>query len=477
MITRLLEKILTNKKTRLLLFSFIGLIIFYLSYNNGMFWDNVLFASKMGNQLYYNSIFNWFMPDIFDPGHPPFLGFLLAISWKILGHKLWVSHLLILPFTIGFFYQLFKFIENFVKGYYLQFLAFILVIADPTLSTAFVLVNPEIVIIFFFFLTVNSIIYKSPVYKIVGLLFLSIITYRSMMLFAGIFIFDIINKLLLNKKNIKSVINFRFLLTYFLGSLPAMCFIIWRLLTKGWIYTYPNSPWADYGHFASFKIFMKNCIVLVHRYLDFGRVFIFIFIAISIFIYGRKIIKSKKNKELLLLSIASVIFIIIAVLVATNTFGHRYFIVSYICLNLLSFLIIKEFYSRKKIIYTLLLVGLIMGNLWIYPRKISQGWDATLAHLPYHSLRLEAIDYLNSNDIEIESVASFFPNRSMFDEIDFRGCTKSFTEFNRENKYVFYSSVYNLSDKYYDTLDKNYILIKKFEKFNVYIYIYRIKEL
>ena len=48
-----------------------------------MFWDNVLFASKMGNQLYYNDLFNWTMPDSFDPGHPPFLGFLLAITWKI----------------------------------------------------------------------------------------------------------------------------------------------------------------------------------------------------------------------------------------------------------------------------------------------------------------------------------------------------------------------------------------------------------
>ncbi|MFQ3306498.1 MAG: hypothetical protein ACI9K4_001570, partial [Polaribacter sp.] len=80
-----------------------------------MFWDNVLFASKMGNELFTNALFNWTMPDSFDPGHPPFLGFLLAIFWKILGHKLWVSHLLMLPFIIGFFYQLFEF-----TGYFIQ---------------------------------------------------------------------------------------------------------------------------------------------------------------------------------------------------------------------------------------------------------------------------------------------------------------------------------------------------------------------
>ena len=103
------------EKKKNFLFILLGVCIFFLSKSNGMFWDNVLFASKMGNHLFDNSIFNWTIPNEFDPGHPPFLGFLLAISWKILGHKLWVSHLLILPFTIGVFHQLYKFISYFIK--------------------------------------------------------------------------------------------------------------------------------------------------------------------------------------------------------------------------------------------------------------------------------------------------------------------------------------------------------------------------
>ena len=50
----------------------------------------------------------------------------------------------------------------------------------------------------------------------------------------------------------------------------------------------------------------------------------------------------------------------------------------------------------------LLLAGLISGNLWIYPRNIAQGWDATLAHVPYYNLRIEAINYLDKNNIEID---------------------------------------------------------------------------
>ena len=191
MLKKIIPIVFGTKKIRFVSFCILGFLIFLVSNQNGMFWDNVLFASKMGNQLYENSIFNWTMPDSFDPGHPPFLGFLLAASWKILGHHLWVSHLVILPFIIGFFYQLHRFIGYFIADIRLQFFAFLLIIIDPTISTAFVLVNPEIIILFFFFLALNRILFESKVQKFIGLLFLSIVSFRSMMHFGGIFLFEI----------------------------------------------------------------------------------------------------------------------------------------------------------------------------------------------------------------------------------------------------------------------------------------------
>ena len=476
MLQKIVSLLLDSKKNRILFFSFLGLLIFLVSHNNGMFWDNILFGSKMGNQLYYNSLFNWTMPDSFDPGHPPFLGFLLALFWKILGHKLWVSHLLMLPFTIGFLYQLFTFISYYIKNKTLRFFALLLIIIDPTLSTEFVLVNPEIIIIFFFFLVVNSILNKNNLLKLVGLFFLSIVSFRSMMLFGGIFLFDVFNKLFLEKEKLKSIFNIKFLLIYFIGCLPGVTYVVWRLLTKGWLQTHPNSPWAGYWHFADIKFFIRNVLVLIWRYIDFGRVFIMLFLVISVFVFGQKIFNSNKNKQLLLLSITSVIFIIFTVLIATNAFGHRYFIVSYISLNLLTFLIIDQFYTKKKLIYALLFIGLISGNLWMYPKNLSHGWNATLGHLPYHSLRLEAIDYLNEEHIEISEVGSFFPNYTTLDLIDFNGDQRAFARFNGKNKYVFYASVYNLSDNEYKALDKNYILLKQFHKFNTTINIYILKK-
>lgn len=468
--------IFTFKKIKNIFFIFFGICLFIISNNNGMFWDNVLFASKMGNHLYFNSIFNWTIPNEFDPGHPPFLGFLLTIFWKIFGHKLWVAHFVMLPFIIGVFYQLFNFVTYFINRTIKQIFAFLLLIIDPTLSTQFVIVNPEVIIVFFFFLTLNGYLFKKNILKFIGLLFLSIISFRSMMLFGGFLLFDIYNKLYLEKKKIGSIFNFKFLLLYFLSSLPGLIYVVWRLLTKGWLQTHPNSPWASLWKVATPKIFFKNIITLIHRYLDFGRVFIFLFLVLSLFIFGKKIIKSTKNKQLLVLSITSVFFIILAVLFSTNAFGHRYFIVSFCCLNLLAFSILNSYYFKKKIIYTFLFLGLITGNLWIYPRTISQGWDATLAHVPYHSLRIEAINYLKDNKIKISEVATFFPNLNKLDHIDFSGNQQSFSKFTGKNKYVFYANVFNLTDEEYQILDKNYSRQKEFSKFNISIIIYTLKE-
>ncbi|PQB06509.1 hypothetical protein BST83_04525 [Polaribacter filamentus] len=124
----------------------------------------------------------------------------------------------------------------------------------------------------------------------------------------------------------------------------------------------------------------------------------------------------------------------------------------------------------------MLLFGLVSGNLWLYPREISQGWDATLAHVPYHSLRIEAIDYLNKEKIDVDKVASFFPNLTTLDNIDFRGDQRSFENFNTVNKYVFYSNVYNLTDSEYEILDTNYRILQEFNKNNITVIIYILKE-
>lgn len=142
----------------------------------------------------------------------------------------------------------------------------------------------------------------------------------------------------------------------------------------------------------------------------------------------------------------------------------------------MSFYILITFFKRKKLIYSFLLVGLIAGNFWIYPREISQGWDASLAHVPYYKLRIEAINYLDKNNIQIENVASFFPNATTIDNVDLSRDLRSFSSFNFKNEYVLFSNVYNLSDEEYNSLDNNYTKIKQLKNKGIYITIYKLKK-
>ena len=458
-----------KKYNPILISTLIAILIFCFSYDFGMFWDNVLFASKMGNQLYENGLFNWNMPIEFDPGHPPFLAFLLALVWKIFGHSLWVSHLLMLPFVAGTIYQIHRLVFFYTKSNLTSIAGLVLILCDPTLLTSFVLVNPETLILFFFFLTLNGFLYEQKRLKFIGLLFLSIITFRSMMLFAGFFVFEILNTHFIQKRSIKKLINLKFLGFYFLASFPAIVFIGWRLLTKGWLQTHPDSPWASYWHLPSINEFIRNMIVLIWRYLDFGRIFIFIFLLIGLWYLKKNGKLNNSIRQLLLLAFTSVFFVLIAVLSSTNAFGHRYFIVAYVCFILIAYLTIQHISKYRKLIYTSLMIGLLSGNLWIYPEKISQGWDATLAHIPYHQLRLEAIEFLDQENIHIEQVSTFFPNYNSIDQIDLNGDHRKFDRFNDDSSYVFYSNVYNITDEQYDSLQNDYQEIKRFESFSIYI--------
>ncbi len=470
-----IDRFFLKKQNRIAFYTGLGLVIFAFARNNGMFWDNILFSSIMGNHLYYHGIFNWNFPIAIDTGHPPFLAFLLASAWKVLGHKLWVSHLVILPFIIGFFYQLHLFVNYYLKNNFLAFFAFLLVVVDPTLSVQFFVVNPEIIFLFFFLLAVNAILYDKYYLKILALAFLSIISLRSMMLAAGIFIFESISILAIEKKGLKALLKPKFFLSYLLGSLPGVIYILWRLFTKGYIQTHPESPWSGFWHFASPEIFLKNFVIFGHRFLDFGRVFIFIFLIFS-FIRFKKKLFTKEVKQLLLLAISSIIVVSVTNLLSTNTMGHRYFISANIVIVFLSYIILIRFYKKRRIIYSFLFIALLTGNLWIYPRNIAQGWDASLAHIPYHSLRLKAINYMDKNNIEIAETGSFSINTFPMDAIDFTGDSRAFQRYNGKNNYLFYSNIFNLKDDEYSNLDNNYVIIKEFKKFRIHIYIYKLKK-
>ncbi|QZE14861.1 hypothetical protein K4L44_03095 [Halosquirtibacter laminarini] len=376
-----------------------------------------------------------------------------------------------LPFVLGVLWQLFSFVEFFVKEKYLKIAAFLLVISDPTLGSQFALVSPEIIQIFFFFLALNSLLYQRKQLQTIGLFFLGIVTYRGMMLCAGIFIIDAIIHIVLNKNTVKSFFSKNIILSYIIGATPACIYLIWRITTKGWLISHPLKLYGSATEFSSIEDFFlnlcKNIFVLGFQFIDFGRIFVILFIIITFYI-KRKQITWRKYNYLLVITFFSTIVIYTISLVIKNTMGHRYYIVSFLSLALLSFLLLKE-YRAKKIIYTILLFSLLGGNFIVYSDSFAQGWPASLAHMPYWELHKKAINYMDDNEIPIEKTASFFPNETSINNIYLNEDKRSFSSFSRTEKYVLYSNVYNLTDDDLRTLHQYYHVLQSFENHNVRI--------
>ncbi|MDX2413723.1 MAG: hypothetical protein QNK33_00910 [Bacteroidales bacterium] len=448
----------------------ISILLVFFSRNIGMFWDNVLFASKMGKHLYLNSPLNWNMPDSLDAGHPPLLATIMALGWKVLGRSLEISHYLMLPFIFGLLWQLYSFVSFFVKERKYQPWAMLLVLADPTLSSQLILVNPEIIQLFFFFLALNSLLRQNSFMKVLSLVFLGLVSYRGMMLCAGIFLVEVVIDIVIRKKSLNSILSIRLLIEYFIGALPALVFIAWRLINKGWIINNPAAIWARAWDFDSVLGFLenfgRNIVILLHRFADFGRLGVLVFILIAF--WYRRGNNDPKRTSLLIISIFSTLFIIVSSLIIRNPIGHRYFIPSYLSLSLLAFLLLKSS-KWQKTLYFVLLLSLVGGNFLIYPEKIAQGWDASLAHLPYWNLRKEALEYMDDNNIDINETASFFPNISEIDDINLNGDKRKFLEFSGKENYVFCSNVFNLSDADLDLVNNHYTVLKQFKKGRVYI--------
>lgn len=453
---------------KIIIITILTFLIAIIGVRTGIFWDNTTFVSAMSNVLYENGIFAWgSIPASSDPGHPPFIATLMAAAWHLFGKSLLVSHVVIIPFIYGLLWQIWNICEYFFYDRKEKFFAFLLVLADTTLLSQMTLVTTEVPLLFFFFLALNGLLRKKSWLKTLGLLMLSIVSLRGMMLCGGLFIVDI----LLNKRTIKWK-------PYVIGALPAVAFIIWRLAFKGWIISNPENNWGEafgYGSLAGFfKNLLWNTAVIGQRFIDFGRIVPLLLILFTIIF--RKGWKKREYRKLLIIALGSTSLIWVLSLFIINPIGHRYFTVSYLLLLLLAFMMLRE-YAHGKVIYFVLFASLLIGNFIVYPDKFAQGWDSSLAQLNYWGVRRDMIHYIDKEGIGIKNIATFFPNGGEIDGVDINNDHRRWAEFTGKELYVFYSNVFNLPDETIDLIHNDYNLIRSFSSFGVRTELYKKKEL
>lgn len=456
---------------------FLTSLIGVVGWNTGLFWDNILFVHKMSVPLIEHGIWNWgCIPLESDPGHPPFIATYMSLVWSIFERSIPIAHIALYPFVFLFIFEVLA-IANFIfKNRTLSLITISLVLADPTIFASLMYVGTEVFILSFSAIAVRGILTNNIWRKIIGLMFLGLCCLRGMMLCAGLFLWDAITMLVVKRNSIKSICSWQNLHPYLIASIPAVTFIVWRLINKGWIISNPLASWGNATEFNGINDFLfnfvRNIAVFIQRITDFGRIIIVGVVFILLWVNRNKIKISRQLLTILLFITLSCSIIVIASLLIRNPMGHSYFMLIYIGL---SFLVVELMRQIKwnKIIYIIVFSALVLGNLIVYPNHISQGWSASLASLPYWQLRKELLLYIDKQEIPLETVFFDFPFGKCADDIDLNGDKRLYAKNIEHASYFVASNVCNFSDEILMQI-RNYSPIFHVQNRGIYITLYKI---
>ncbi len=453
--------------------------IIILVVNTPFFWDKDVIISKRALWFVENT-FSLNLPNSYDNGYAPVLSLILASLWKLFGKSLPVGHLLMLPFAIGVIYQFYRFLCYLSDNKRFINLTMLLLLIDTTVLSQIVVVSNDLLLVFFFFLSLNAILYKKRGWLYLSLLFLSLSHMRGVMACLIVFVFEIC-VIFRTTKDFTSVIRKSVTLVpqYLPAAVIFLAYQLYHYRQTGWIITHDDSPWIECFETVDFKGFIFNTGILIWRLFDFGRVFLWIipFVFFVMVIRGRWESDSKTDSLAILIIISSIV-LFPAMLIYKVLSSHRYLLPLYMLVTMLSGYILfvkmpKFRYTRAA--YVVLFLSLISGNFWIYPDKIAKGWDSTIAHLPFHSLRKKMVNYIENNHIPFSEVGSDVPNTYQQKITHLTDDERYFhlKDINND-QYIFYSNVFNMfTDEEIDELKNHWILEKEYRCIQIKVQLYR----
>lgn len=386
--------------------SLILLLCNLLSSGNPFFWDN-LHNSAVATYYFDSGFATIVPPQHLDAGHTPGFNLFLAIGWKIFGRHLWVGHLLMLPFVLGIAYQVFILTRRLLPENVRDF-AFILALCEPTLLAQSTMVSPEIPLAFAWLLGINAILNRKHIWLLPASVLMMAVTFRGVLSLAPLFILDFVLAYL--RSEVKPMLK---RLYYYLPA--ATLVIVWLVVhysATGSILAGAGTEYEEHRKLLGISAMIKNIGIVGWRFLDFGRIGIWIFlVAIALWKLKKKQVANATEVKLALSILIPAVGLALFFVPFSNPIGHRYFLVSYILIAVLAGHFLGEIknHAPRIIAGVSLFAVLLTGHLWIYPDRIAKGWDSTLGHVPYFHLKEEMLDFCNEQGILLEDICVDFP--------------------------------------------------------------------
>jgi len=463
-----------NALVNIILFAFSAILILF-TLKTPFYWDNTSQISVPVN-WYFDTNFNFFyLPDNIATGHPTFVGMYFAFLWKLFGRSLTVCHLGMFPFVFGLLLQLHIFLRNIkIKGELKRSLILGFIILDTTFLSQLSLITFDIIQLFFFFLCVNLILTNRNKAFVYCYLVLVLISLRASIMAGGLLIFNVLyNRYCLNQK-LKLTDYFK----YIPGIFSLFLFLLLFKINKGWIiHNTISNKWEGFGEFASLNHMVRNTGVFIWRLIDFGRIGIFTFFLFFIFksITNRKF-QDNTLRILFLIVFAQFVLFFPILITSQIPFGHRYLLPIILPAIILTVYWLQHFTKFSSLWLGVIFVVLLSGHFWIYPMKISQGWDATTLHWNYINVSEKMNFYVKENKIEKKEIATFFPNNASRYLTHIEEDKKDiYSGIPFINEYILYSNAFNVGDEVIDSLyslNSNWKLVKKYTKNRIFVSLY-----
>jgi hypothetical protein len=413
--------------------------VYFISLNHSFFWDTTHLASAQANWFFQNGLFSLYLPDSIDSGHPPLIGWLLALCWKCFGKGLLQSHLLMFPFLILLCIQ-WRMILLHCFHFNVHILLFLFFL-NPYLLGQSMLVSPDIILIGGFGLFLHGILTDKKWKMIIGSIILSVVSLRGISCCVCLVLFT----LYFQSGKIKTISDFIKIISLFIpAAFLVVGFLSYHYVVKGWIGYHTHSPWISSFEKVNFIGFLRNIIIASWRFCDQGLIFLWVF-PLWILFHKRNLLALSKNTfDLLVLFILLFIFLLIPQLFYSQLLMHRYFIPLIFILSLLALSIVNDVKALTKKYLYIVILCLMSGFFWIYPQDISKGWDAMPLHYFYYQKRDNALRLISSNKIDKSKIGATFPYNISSAILDLSEDQSQFAELNfQSNEYILYSTISN----------------------------------
>lgn len=477
---------LEARRNRIDLLFYVGaIVVTFLVRHHFFFWDTVQLASRHAHFFYENNFRSFILPNEIDSGHPPIFGAWLALAWKLFGKTLPVSHFAMLPFLWGIIFFLLKIGGRLSDRKHAPWLV-LLCFSSPVLAGQSVLVSPDVCLVCFFLMALWSVWEGKSGCLAIAIIALGLVSTRGMMLGVALYFFS-----LYASADFKNEARFYFkkILPFLPGGLLALGFLLYHWQQTGWIGYHENSTWAPSFQRVDFRGFIKNAIVFGWRLLDFGQIFLWLGLAFSSFFLFKKrnwkLPQFNRNSmawQLAALLLLITVFVVPTQLLYKGLLSHRYLLPVFLSVYFIFFRLIFSTLSKSKSLdrfrmplFCLAFIGMLSGNFWIYPKNISQGWDSTLAHLPWYELEEQVEDFARQSGISLSKIGTVFPAIGQGEIIRLNGVGEGFVEKDLAGGcYVLFSNIMNdFSNEEIAEIEQKWTPVFYSKKRGVYAILYK----